>query len=75
MAVEIERKFLVVGDGWRDRAEGQRFCQGYLTRAGGVTVRVRRAGGRAWLTVKGEAEGIARPEFEYPISVDDANES
>jgi adenylate cyclase len=72
MAVEIERKFLVAGDGWRDRASGQRFCQGYLARGDGVTVRVRRAGHRAWLTIKGEPNGIERPEFEYPIPVDDA---
>ena len=65
MPVEIERKFLVVSDGWRSGAIGQRFCQGYLARADGVTVRVRRAGARAYLTVKGEPNGIVRPEFEY----------
>jgi adenylate cyclase len=33
MPVEIERKFLVTGDGWRDGAAGERYCQGYITRA------------------------------------------
>jgi adenylate cyclase len=71
--VEIERKFLVVGEGWRAGGEpGQRFCQGYLADAGGVTVRVRRAGSRAYLTVKGRGVGLVRPEFEYGIPVDEA---
>jgi CYTH domain-containing protein len=72
MPVEIERKFLVVSDGWRKQAAGQRFCQGYLARADGVTVRVRRAGPRAYLTVKGEPNGIVRPEFEYEVPVEEA---
>jgi adenylate cyclase len=72
MPVEIERKFLVVSDGWREHAAGQRFCQGYLARTDGVTVRVRRAGSRAYLTVKGEPNGIVRPEFEYEVPVEEA---
>jgi adenylate cyclase len=72
MPVEIERRFLVVSDGWRGKAIGQRFCQGYLARADGVTVRVRRAGARAYLTVKGEPNGLVRPEFEYEVPVEEA---
>lgn len=79
MSVEIERKFLVVGDGWRrDNPRGVRFCQGYLAQGSftpqHITVRVRRAGERACVTIKGKREGIARPEFEYLIPVDDAEE-
>jgi adenylate cyclase len=73
MPLEIERKFLVINDSWRNRAPGARFCQGYLTNTG-VTVRVRRAGSRAYLIVKGPQRGICRSEFEYPISVDEAEE-
>jgi CYTH domain-containing protein len=73
MAIEIERKFLVIGDGWRDGHQGARYCQGYIT-SGTVTVRVRRAGATAMLTIKGRPRGTARPEFEYPIPVDDAEE-
>ncbi|QRM32546.1 CYTH domain-containing protein [Microvirga sp. VF16] len=72
MPVEIERKFLVVSDGWRENAVGQRFCQGYLARADGVTVRVRRAGSWAYLTVKGEPNGFVRSEFEYEVPVEEA---
>lgn len=74
MPVEIERKFLVVGNGWRDGQPGQRFCQGYLARRDGVTVRVRRAGRRAFVTIKGEADGMVRPEFEYEIPVEEAEQ-
>jgi adenylate cyclase len=72
MPVEIERKFLVVDHGWRGNTVGQRFCQGYLARSDGLTVRVRRAGPQAYLTVKGEPNGIVRPEFEYEVPVEDA---
>ena len=72
MPVEIERKFLVMDDGWRGDISGQRFCQGYLARSEGVTVRVRRAGPRAYLTIKGEPNGMVRLEFEYEVPVDDA---
>jgi adenylate cyclase len=72
MPVEIERKFLVASDGWRASAVGLRFCQGYLARSDGVTVRVRRAGSRAYLTVKGEPDGLVRPEFEYDVPVEEA---
>ena len=73
MPVEIERKFLVVGDGWRQgNPPGQRFCQGYLAGKPGVTVRIRRAGTKAYITIKGKPVGPARLEFEYEIPVDEA---
>lgn len=70
MGIEIERKFLVAGEGWRRAARGPglRMRQGYLA-AGGAdqpSIRVRLAGERAWLTVKGPG-GRVRAEFEYPI--------
>ncbi|WP_035987773.1 CYTH domain-containing protein [Leptolyngbya sp. KIOST-1] len=72
MGVEIERKFLVVGDGWRGLAQGEVMRQGYIPTQDARTVRVRRAGDRAYLTLKGPAVGLVRPEFEYPIPVEDA---
>ena len=72
MGVEIERKFLVAGDSWRRGAEGIEFRQGYLPTSGATTVRVRSAGPRAWLTIKGPAEGLRRLEFEYEIPAADA---
>ena len=63
MGREIERKFLVQGDGWREGAQGVLMRQGYLSRERERTVRVRLAGGRGYLTVKGINEGISRPEI------------
>lgn len=71
MGVEIERKFLVQGEGWRQGA-GQRLVQGYLNRDKARTVRVRMAGEQAFLTIKGVSRGATRAEFEYPIPVADA---
>jgi CYTH domain-containing protein len=74
VAVEIERKFLVVGDGWRSLGVGVRYRQGYIPTRGLVTVRVRTAGDKGFLTVKGPTVGLSRAEYEYPIPVADANE-
>lgn len=75
MGIEIERKFLVVGDGWRQPAAGQtRFSQGYLSRDPARTVRVRLAGEQAWLTIKGATTGATRAEFEYAIPLADAQQ-
>jgi adenylate cyclase len=75
MGIEIERKFLVVGRSW-ESLPGTRFRQGYLSAEPGRTVRVRVAGERAFLTIKGEPKGeakLARLEFEYAIPVQDAH--
>jgi adenylate cyclase len=74
MGTEIERKFLVKGDAWRSPIPGKRYCQGYVVQPGNVTVRVRIAGDRGFLTLKGKAENFARPEFEYEIPVPEAQE-
>ena len=72
MGEEIERKFLVVGDDWRREARAELIRQGYIPTQDARTVRVRRMGDRAYLTLKGPAVGLVRPEFEYPIPLDDA---
>jgi CYTH domain-containing protein len=73
---EIERKFLVAGEEWRAGARGVPYRQGYLSAGADArcTVRVRIAGERAYLTIKGPAESGARDEYEYPIPVPDAEE-
>ncbi len=72
MGIEIERKFLVVGDGWRAGAVGRRFRQGYLSLDPDRTVRVRLDEDRGYLTVKGRAVGLVRAEFEVPVPAADA---
>ncbi len=80
MGIEIERKFLVVGDAWRTQAQHcQRMAQGYLNDAAsvdagtqGASVRVRIAGETAALNLKSREIGASRQEFEYAIPVSDA---
>ena len=74
MGIEIERKFLVSGDAWRAGPPGEVVRQGYLMSDAGLTVRVRRSGEAGYLTIKGPADGPARPEYEYAIPVGDADE-
>lgn len=74
MGVEIERKFLVAGDGWRAVANGPGvpIRQGYLSAPhGAAVVRVRLAGPRGFLTIKGPG-GLVRAEFEYEVPAEDA---
>lgn len=73
MGVEVERKFLVSGAGWRDLvARSAPIRQGYLLAEPQKVVRVRQFGQRAFLTIKGKQTGLARPEFEYVIPPTDA---
>lgn len=69
--MEIERKFRVTGDAWRNDS-GVLYRQGYLNRDKVRTVRIRIAGSAAFLTIKGKSTGATRAEFEYPVPMDDA---
>jgi len=73
MAIEIERKFLVTGNDWR-QSRGVYCVQGYLSRDKDRTIRVRRYGNKAFLTVKGVTTSASRAEFEYEIPLADAEE-
>jgi len=74
MGIEIERKFLVADRSVLAGSTGTRYEQGYLSTDPERTVRVRRAGDRAFLTVKGRSDGATRAEFEYAIPTTDAGE-
>lgn len=65
--MEIERKFLVLGEPWRGAAKGIALRQGYLSTQRHAVVRVRISDELAWLTIKGPTAGISREEFEYEI--------
>jgi adenylate cyclase len=69
---EIERKYLVRGEAWRELAPGLRYRQGYLSTVKERTVRVRTVGDHGYLTVKGVTIGATRREFEYEIPGGDA---
>ena len=73
MAKEIERKFLVNMALWRAMAAGTLYRQGYLSSVKERVVRVRIAGDRSFLTIKGLTTGVSRLEFEYPIPLADAS--
>ena len=73
MGTEIERKFLVEGDAWRQLVQGMRYRQGYLSTVKERTVRVRTVGVKAYLTVKGVKTGTSGAEFEYEIPLEDAD--
>ncbi len=74
MAKEIERKFLLTGDGWRQLAKGTIYRQGYLSTVKERTVRVRTIDDKGFLTIKGITVGATRVEYEYEIPTADANE-
>lgn len=77
MGIEIERKFLVDHDKWRnfDKPAGKHYKQGYIFSDETRTVRVRVANGRGFITMKGGLKGkMSRSEFEYEIPVEDAAE-
>ena len=75
MATEIERKFLLSSDRWRDSADsGTRLRQGYLIGAEKSSVRIRIEGERANINIKSATLGVRRQEYEYPIPLADAEE-
>jgi adenylate cyclase len=75
MGIEIERKFLVKNNLWKENANnGTDFEQAYFTRNGSCSVRVRKEGDKANLNIKSAKPGIVRQEFEYAIPLDEAEE-
>ncbi len=74
MPHEIERKFRVVSDAWREGTRPVLYRQGYLHNEPGHIVRVRVVEQSAYLTVKGRNDGITRLEFDYPVPLADANQ-
>jgi len=76
MATETERKFLVNGEFLHLAIQNVRIIQAYLSVDPDKTIRVRIAGNEAFLTVKGNCEGIplSRNEWEYKIPLADAGE-
>ena len=77
MGLEIERKFLVKGDVYKQEAfKTIHITQGYLCSAPERSVRIRRSGDRGFITIKGlgSDNGICRYEWEKEIPVEEARE-
>ena len=73
--LEIERKFRVKGDGYKQQAYSHSHIQqGYICSSHGRTVRVRIRDERGFLTIKGPSGngGLSRYEFEKEITLDEA---
>lgn len=76
MHIETERKFLVRDDSYKTLSvKSFRIVQGYISRGGGNTVRVRIRDTQGFLTIKGPSpDGISRFEWEKEIPLADAEE-
>ena len=73
MQKEIERRFLVAGDAWRENViSHEKLFQGYLHVDDEKAIRVRLASAGATLTIKASINDVLRHEFEYAIPPDDA---
>ena len=75
MALEIERKFLVLDDSYKHEAfSSSHIRQGYICSERGRTVRIRIRDNEAFITIKGPSldGGLSRYEFEQSIPMDDA---
>ncbi|MCX6304253.1 MAG: CYTH domain-containing protein [Bacteroidetes bacterium] len=72
--VETERKFLVDKEKWAllNKPAGTAYIQGYLSIDEEKVVRVRVAGDKGFLTIKGKSDTLSHPEYEYAIPVEDA---
>lgn len=74
MALEIERKFLVIDDGWRALAHSNVHIVDYLiARFDTGKARIRVCDGAATLTIKGQRKKFTRSEFHMPVAPDEAS--
>ncbi|MBS7743534.1 CYTH domain-containing protein [Chelatococcus sp. HY11] len=72
MPKEIERKFLLANDSWREAVSRSiRLRDGILAFYDGRKIRIRFYNEKATLTVKGPRRGLVRDEFEYEIPASD----
>jgi CYTH domain-containing protein len=76
MGQEIERKYLVHAGKWQqaEKPEGALYRQGYILTDPEKTIRVRLTPAGGFLTIKGPTKGATRPEYEYEIPHNEAEE-
>lgn len=73
MSIEIERKFLVTSDAWRDQTLGCHYIKDYLVaRFETGKARIRVCDDQATLTIKGNRTGVSRSEFHFDLPPDQA---
>ncbi|MBR1545951.1 MAG: CYTH domain-containing protein [Prevotella sp.] len=77
MALEIERKFLVLNDSYKKESfSHSHIQQGYICSERGRTVRIRIRDDHAFITIKGPSMdgGLSRYEFEQEIPLEDGKQ-
>ena len=77
MKREIERKFLITSDGYKQNISSKDdIVQGYLSTDPGRTVRLRISNSKGYLTIKGETSknALCRLEWEKELPIEEANE-
>ncbi len=75
MGIEIERKLLVINDGWKEHVvSSKKMNQGYLSNHDNTSVRVRIEGDKANINIKSGGLTVRRLEYEYAIPLQDAEE-
>lgn len=75
MAIEIEKKFLVIADDWRKLStKNISQIQGYFSTNDSCSIRIRISGNEARLNIKSATLGITRSEYDYPVPFKDAKE-
>jgi len=77
MAVEIERKFLLLNDSWQQHVVSKNLMrQGYFAgpekHQPRASIRIRISNQHAYLNIKSYELGISRQEYEYEIDLNDA---
>ena len=75
MPVEIERKFLLSSNTWRELVDAQyRIRQGYMGEIDKASVRIRVQGDKANINIKSATLSMRRMEYEYDIPLNEAEE-
>lgn len=75
MPIEIERKFLLAHEGWREQVvRSSRVRQGYMGEADRASVRIRIEGDSANINIKSATLSMRRQEYEYLIPLNEAEE-
>lgn len=75
MAIEIEHKFLIKTDDWKNHiSKSTQYKQGYLTSDKKRSIRIRTSNDTAWLNIKSATIGTHRQEYEYQIPLSEGIE-
>ena len=74
MKKEIERKFIVLDQSYKNLGNYKYCIQGYIPSNNEPLIRVRIIGNKSYLTIKSDVNGITRLEYEYEIPIQDAKD-